>query len=212
MTNFKEMLKMSKKKSSKETISEIADLLKKEETTLTDKQTQEEPEETSAPENNPKEKHEPQKEEIKELTLEEKYEELNDKFIRLHAEFDNYRKRTCRERIDLCNTASEDVIKLMLPIIDDFERAIKSIESGDEICIVNEGVMCIYNKFINILKNRGIEEIKSSGEIFNTDFHEAITNIPTEDEELKGKVVDVVEKGYMLNGKVIRFAKVVVGN
>jgi len=212
MTNFKEMLKMSKKKNSKETISEKEDLLKKEETTLTDKQTQEEPEETSVPENNPEEKQEPQKEKIKELTLEEKYEELNDKFIRLHAEFDNYRKRACRERIDLCKTASEEVIKSLLPVIDDFERAIKSMESGDEICIINEGVMCIYNKFLNILTQKGVEEIKAAGEIFNTDFHEAVTNITTEDEEMKGKVVDVVQKGYMLNGKVIRFAKVVVGN
>ncbi len=212
MTNFKEMLKMSKKKSSKETISEKEDLLKKEETTLTDKQTQEEPEETSAPENNPEEKHEPQKEKIKELTLEEKYEELNDKFIRLHAEFDNYRKRTFRERIDLCKTASEDIIKSLLPVIDDLERGIKSMESADDINTINEGVMLIYNKFKNILTQKGVEEIKTAGEIFNTDFHEAVTNIPTEDEEMKGKVVDVVEKGYMLNGKVIRFAKVIVGS
>lgn len=215
------MLKMNKKKRSKETMcdkdesrpdSYRGDGTK--ENSSTDKETLEQTDDKETLEQTEKPSvKEESKEQVKaEPTLEEKYEELNDKFIRLHAEFDNYRKRTFRERIEFFKTASEDVIKSLLPVIDDFERAIKSMESGDDINTINEGVMLIYNKFKNILTQKGVEEIKTLGEIFNTDFHEAVTNITTEDEEMKGKVVDVVEKGYMLNGKVIRFAKVVVGN
>jgi molecular chaperone GrpE len=199
MTNLKEMLKMNKKKSSKEKMMEKEELTKNEETEITDKEAQLEKEEVSV-------------EEKKELTPEEKYNELNDRLLRLFAEFDNYRKRTIKEKIELSRTASEDMIISLLPVVDDLERAIKSHAGDTEENSLLEGVNLIYGKFMNILKLKGVEAIKTEGEAFNTDFHEAIANVPTEDEAMKGKLIDVVEKGYLLNGKVIRFAKVVVGN
>jgi len=144
--------------------------------------------------------------------LQKKVEELNDKYLRLYSEFDNYRKRTMKERLDLLKTASADTISSMLTIIDDFERSIKASEDTNDIRVIKEGNTLIYNKFKNILSQKGLEETKALGEVFDTDFHEAITNIPVPTEDLKGKVVDVTEKGYMMNGKVIRFAKVVVGS
>jgi len=199
MANLKEMLKMNKKRGSKEIEKENNEILNEENIVVTDKEAQEQ-------EENP-----PVQEEKKEPTLQEKFDEANDKFLRLHAEFDNYRKRTIKERIELSKTASEDIIISMLPIVDDLERAIKSMESTDGDSH-GEGVVLIYNKLKNILTLKGLEEIKTVDEVFNTDFHEAITNLDVEDEEMKGKVIDVIEKGYLLNGKVIRFAKVVVGS
>ena len=147
------------------------------------------------------------------LTDENKIDELNDKFLRLYSEFDNYRKRTLKEKIDLSKTASADVITALLPVLDDFERAIRALsfsEHSDQ--AMKDGIILIYNKFLNILTQKGLEQMKTIGEAFNTDFHEAITNIPAPSDDLKGKVVDEVEKGYLLNGKVIRYAKVVVGS
>lgn len=142
----------------------------------------------------------------------EKIAELNDRFLRLYSEFDNYRKRTIKERIDLSKTASAEVITDLLPVLDDFERAIKAFsDSGDSDSALKEGVILIFNKFLNILTQKGLEQMKTVGEPFDTDFHEAITNIPAPSPDLKGKVVDEVEKGYLLGGKVIRYAKVVVG-
>jgi molecular chaperone GrpE len=141
-----------------------------------------------------------------------KIEELSDKHLRLYAEFDNYRKRAIKERIDLIKTASADIIKSMLPVLDDYERAISAIPDEESTKAIKEGIILIYNKYKGILTKNGLEEIKSLGEVFNTDLHEAIANVPAENEEQKGKIVDLVEKGYYLNGVVLRFAKVVVAN
>jgi molecular chaperone GrpE len=142
--------------------------------------------------------------------LEAKVEELNDKYLRLFSEFDNYRKRTSREKLELLKTASGDVILSLLPVIDDLERAIRaSVEiPGDN---HREGLELIYNKLMNTLGRQGLEPIEAMGEAFDTDFHEAITNIPAPSPDMKGKVVEVTERGYMLNDKVIRYAKVIVG-
>ena len=140
-----------------------------------------------------------------------KYAELNDKHLRLQAEFDNFRKRTAKEKLDLTVTASENVIKDILPVLDDFERALQNMEkNGNESDI--QGVTLIYNKLKNTLKNKGLEEIEAMDAKFNTDEHEALTMIPAPEEDKKSKVLDVIQKGYKLNGKVIRFARVVVGN
>lgn len=138
--------------------------------------------------------------------------ELNDKFLRLFSEFDNYKKRTNKEKLDLISTASERVITGLLPIIDDFERAIQYNQNVDEIATVKEGFELIYNKLNALLKRFEIEEIPAMGEVFNTDFHEAITHFPAPSEEMKGKVMDVTEKGYKIKDKVIRFSKVIVAN
>ena len=144
--------------------------------------------------------------------LQKKVDDLNEKYLRLYSEFDNYRKRTMKERLDLLKSASADTITSLLTIIDDFERAIKASENAKDIEIIKEGNILIYNKLKNILIQKGLEEIKAMGEVFDTDYHEAITNIPAPTEDMKGKVLDVTEKGYIMNGKVIRFAKVVVGS
>ena len=140
-----------------------------------------------------------------------KYAELNDKYLRLFSEFDNFRKRTAKEKLDLTVTASENVIKDILPVLDDFERALQNMEkNGNEADL--QGVTLIYNKLKDTLKKKGLEEIEAMGAEFNTDEHEALTMIPAPEEDKKGKVLDVIQKGYKLNGKVIRFARVVVGN
>jgi molecular chaperone GrpE len=141
--------------------------------------------------------------------LKEKNEALNDKYLRLFSDFDNFRKRTIKERIELSSTASKDLITDLLPVIDDFERAMSSLEANNP---AHEGINLIYNKIVKTLKQKGLEEIEAQGQAFDTDYHEALTNIPAPSDELKGKVVDVVQKGYTLGGKVIRFARVVVGS
>ena len=143
--------------------------------------------------------------------LQEKYDGLNDKYLRLFSEFDNFRKRTIKEKIDLSKTASKQLIVSLLPVLDDFERAIKSLDESDDIQSFREGIMLIYNKFKKTLESQGLEKIEAHEHEFDTDHHEAITSIPAPSEDLIGKVVDVVENGYKLNGKVIRYAKVVVG-
>ncbi len=142
----------------------------------------------------------------------EKYDELNDKYLRLFSEFDNFRKRTLKEKIELSKTASEEVITALLPVVDDFERALQAMEGQHAPEATVEGINLIYNKFIKTLQQKGLAEMKALNETFDTDFHEALTNIPAPEPALKGKVVDVIQKGYLLNGKVIRFARVVVGN
>jgi len=144
--------------------------------------------------------------------LEIKVKEANDKYLRLYSEFDNFRKRTQKEKIELYKTAGEDIIFAILPILDDFERAQKAIEESDDIKGVKDGVKLIHDKLINILKQKGLESIESAiGKAFDVENHEAITQIPAPSEKEKGKVLDELEKGYQLNGKVIRYAKVVVG-
>lgn len=145
------------------------------------------------------------------IEWQEKAAELNDKFLRLYSEFDNYRKRTAREKIEMSKTASEDVISELLPVLDDFERAIKSTEESTDCEAVKEGMNLIYNKFIGILDKKGLKPIEAIGQDFDTDFHEAITYIPAPSDDLNGKVIDEVEKGYTLGEKVIRYTKVVIG-
>lgn len=144
--------------------------------------------------------------------LEEEITVLNDKYLRLFAEFDNYKRRTKRERAELLQTAGKDVITSLLTILDDFDRANKAMENTTDVAAVQEGVQLIYNKLVNLLGQKGLKEMESMNTPFDTDLHEAITKIPAPNEESKGKVLDVLEKGYTLNDKVIRFAKVVVGS
>ena len=137
--------------------------------------------------------------------------ELNDRFLRLFSEFDNYKKRVSKEKLDLIATASEKVLVSLLPVIDDFERAIAANEKAADVDSMKEGFNLIYNKLLQMMKRFDVEEIQAKGEEFNTDFHEAVTHFPAQNEEDKGKVIDVTEKGYKLKDKVIRYAKVVVG-
>lgn len=141
-----------------------------------------------------------------------KIEELNDKYLRLFSDFDNFRKRKSTEILEIRKTAAEDLILSLLNIIDDFERAIANLPTGHEKDAFDEGITLIYNKLLNTLKQQGLEEIQALNAEFDTDFHEAITNIPAENESMKNKVYDVIQKGYTLNGKVIRFSKVVVAS
>ncbi|WP_443943810.1 nucleotide exchange factor GrpE [Pedobacter sp. AW1-32] len=154
-------------------------------------------------------------EQAPELSAEEKLQaevqQLNDKYLRLYAEFDNYKRRTQKERVELLQTAGKDVIVSMLPVLDDFDRALKAMETAADLAPVKEGVNLVHHKIKNILGQKGLKEVESINKDFDTDFHEAITNIPAPTEDLKGKVIDEVEKGYTLNDNVIRFAKVVVG-
>jgi molecular chaperone GrpE len=150
--------------------------------------------------------------ENKEQDWQLKFADMNDRYLRLYSEFDNYRKRSARERIEFAKTAASDTFTAILPVLDDFDRAAKAMENAEDIAVVKEGMQLIYHKFRSILISKGLEEMNAQGETFDADFHEAITSIPSPDDSMKGKVVDEVEKGYSLNGKVIRFAKVVVGS
>lgn len=146
-----------------------------------------------------------------EVTNEEKLAEMQDKYLRLAAEFDNYRKRTLREKMELAKSAGECILKGIINIMDDFERALKLIEPVKDCVAIKDGIDLIYSKFQDFLKQNGVKEIESLNKDFNVDLHEAITKVPVQDEKLKGKVVEVIEKGYYLNDKVMRFSKVVVG-
>jgi len=150
-------------------------------------------------------------EEKKEPTPEEKLQVAEDKFLRLFSEFENFRRRTQKEKTDLIIGASVDSYKVLLPILDDFDRAKNDIDNATDIESLKEGINLILDKFTKSLVSRGLEVMDIKEQEFNADEHEAITNIPAPTEDLKGKVIDVVEKGYKLNGKVIRFPKVVVG-
>ena len=137
--------------------------------------------------------------------------EERDKYLRLSAEFDNYRKRTLKEKAELIKNGAEKTLTAILPVLDDFERALKNMEASEETKAMKEGVELIFSKFQKILGQEGLQKIETEGQPFDTDFHEAIAMIPTPDESLKGKVLDCVQTGYMLNEKVIRHAKVAVG-
>lgn len=143
--------------------------------------------------------------------LQEEASEWKDKYLRLVAEFDNFRKRNARERIELTQTAGKDVIVSLLDIVDDFERAQKQAETSDDAATIKEGVALVFNKLRNTLQAKGLKAMTSVGQEFNPDLHEAITEIPAPTKEAAGKVIDEVQKGYYLNDKIIRFAKVVVG-
>jgi molecular chaperone GrpE len=152
-----------------------------------------------------------QAEESAEPDAEKKYAELNDKYLRLYSDFDNFRKRTIKEKADLISSASADVLKDLLVILDDFERATANNENVDDPKALRESFKLIQHKLILALTSKGLEAVESKGETFDADKHEAITNIPVTDENQKGKIVDVVERGYNLKGKTLRFAKVIVG-
>jgi len=146
-----------------------------------------------------------------EPTAEEKYTELNNKYLRIHAEFDNYRKRTNKEKIDIIGNANASLLKDLIPIIDDFERAILNNENVEDTDALKEGFNLIFNKFMNTLTAKGLKPMDSVGQDFDADIHEAIANVPAPKKKQKGKVIDAIEKGYTLNDKIIRFAKVIVG-
>ncbi len=137
--------------------------------------------------------------------------EMKDKYLRLYSEFENFRKRTQKEKSDLLITASERVLVDLLGIVDDFERGMKANEDTEDVTVVKEGITLVYDKFAKLLKNKGVEPINATGEEFDTELHEAITQIPSPTEDMKGKVIDEVEKGYKLGEKVIRYSKVVIG-
>jgi molecular chaperone GrpE len=140
-----------------------------------------------------------------------KYDELNDKYLRLMAEFDNYRKRTLKEKMDLTKYAEEDVLKGILKVVDDMERAINNMDSAPDMNAVKEGVELIYKKFKSFLETRGLKEVEAMHQDLDTDKHEAVAKFTAPSEDLKGKIIDVVEKGYYLHDKIIRYAKVVIG-
>ncbi|TNJ42872.1 nucleotide exchange factor GrpE [Tamlana fucoidanivorans] len=153
---------------------------------------------------------------VEEQTAEEKLEadlkQEKDKFLRLFAEFENYKRRTAKERIELFATASEGVMKNLLPILDDFERALSHIEDDKEAEELRKGVLLIYQKLVSTLEKDGLKAIEvANGDVFDADIHEAITQIPAPSDDLKGKIIDTVEKGYKLGDKIIRFPKVVIG-
>ena len=150
-------------------------------------------------------------EETQESVVKEVNVDFKDKYIRLYSEFENYRKRTAKEKIEIITNASENVIKEILPIVDDFERAILNNKDVSDAENIKEGLELIYNKLIKTLANQGLKSMDSIEKEFDADIHEAITKIPAPKKKLKGKVIDVIEKGYTINEKVIRFAKVVVG-
>lgn len=143
--------------------------------------------------------------------LQERVDELSEKYIRLSAEFDNYRKRTLKEKMELSKNAGKQIFENMLPVIDDLERAIEVTQNAEDIDAVKEGMVLIHSKFLGFLKQQGVSEMDSVGKAFDTDEHEAVTKIPAPEEGLKGKVVDVITKGYKINDQILRYSKVVVG-
>jgi molecular chaperone GrpE len=173
--------------------------------------------EIQADDKHTEEKHEKKshpKKDSKDIQIEElstKVAEFADKYLRLQAEFDNFRKRTMKEKADLIKSGGESVLVSILPVIDDFERALSLMKDIPDADAGKTGTQLIYNKFTEFLKNNSVKEIEAIHETFDVDRHEAITKIPAPTDEMKGKVVDVVQKGYILNDKVIRFAKVVIG-
>ena len=146
------------------------------------------------------------------VELEEKITQLNDKYLRLYSDFENYRKRTAKEKLELINSGNAALLLKILPIMDDFERAIESNKKVDDPKLLKEGFQLIYNKIKNTIEAEGVKEMESNGKAFDVEYHEAITNIPAPSKSLKGKVVDTTEKGYFLNDNVLRYAKVVVGS
>ena len=148
---------------------------------------------------------------VGEEALMEKLAEMQDRYLRLSAEFDNYRKRTLKEKIDLTKTAAESVLLKLLPVLDDFERGVKLMDTAKDCNAMKEGIDLIYSKFRSFLDQNGVKEIEAINKEFDVDLHDAVTKVPAAGKAMKGKVVDVLEKGYILNDKVIRFSKVVVG-
>lgn len=143
--------------------------------------------------------------------FEVKYNEANDKYLRLYSDFENFRRRSAKERLELVNSAGGDILKSILPVLDDFERALNADKENKDAQAIKEGITLVYQKLMKTLKEKGLTEMKNMGETFDAEREEAIAKIPAPKKKLKGKVVDVVEKGYYLNDKILRHAKVVVG-
>lgn len=150
-------------------------------------------------------------EEVEEESLQEKYDDLNNSYLRLHAEFDNYRKRTLKEKMDIIKAGGDKVLTEMIPLVDDFERALETVQNADDKDAIVEGMELIYSKFISFLNQHGVKEIEAIGEPFDADRFEAVTTIPAQDKSQKDVVVDCIQKGYILNEKILRFPKVIVG-
>ncbi|MFP4556124.1 MAG: nucleotide exchange factor GrpE [Bacteroidales bacterium] len=202
---------MSKKKNIKEEQEEIKEeVVQENEKTTNQPQNTEETDEEER-EDEPEKEEEEQEEKDPLEKLQEDLDEAKNKYMRLSAEFDNFRKRTQREKMDLIRYGSEDVLKSILPLVDDFERALKVTKDATDVESLKEGITLIYGKFADFLKSNNVEEIEAIGQELDTDLHEAITKIPVDDKKKKGIIVDVIEKGYKLNDKVIRYSKVVVG-
>jgi molecular chaperone GrpE len=157
------------------------------------------------------EEQQEQEEENIQLMLAEKLKEQEGKYLRLAAEFDNYRKRTLREKAEMTKNAGADIIYDLLPVIDDMDRAVDAMTGTEDARAIRKGIELIHGKFRDFLAQKGVKEIKAAGTEFNTDLHEAVTKIPAPSNKDKGKVVDVIQKGYQIDGKVIRYAKVVIG-
>ncbi|QRR01791.1 nucleotide exchange factor GrpE [Dyadobacter sandarakinus] len=145
------------------------------------------------------------------LTAQAEVAELKDKYLRLYADFENFRRRTAKEKLEMISGASADVVKLILPVVDDFERAKVSFDSSTDVEALKEGVDLIYNKLFKTLESKGLKPMTSKGETFDAELHESIAQFPAPSDDLKGKVIDEIEKGYFLNDKVLRYAKVIVG-
>ncbi len=156
-------------------------------------------------------KEQEERQESPEAALIEKIREQEDRYLRLAAEFDNYRKRTLREKADLTKHAGADLISDLLPVIDDLDRAVEAMEDTRDAAAIKKGIELIHGKFRDFLTSKGVKEIRAAGSEFDTDYHEAVTKIPAPAKKYKGKIVDVIEKGYLMNDRVIRYAKVVVG-
>lgn len=146
-----------------------------------------------------------------EIKLTGELAELKDKYLRLYADFENFRRRTSKEKLELTNTANADLVRSILPVIDDFERASQSFEASNDLEALKEGVNLIYLKFVKTLASKGVKPMNATGKDFDADLHESIAQFPAQSDDMKGKVVDEIEKGYFLNDKVVRYAKVVVG-
>lgn len=210
---------MTEERIKKESEEKTENLQQEEETTSAEEQKQDmktdetglenEEEQDEAEQENKKSKKDKKKAKIEEL--EARLLELSDKHLRLQAEFDNFRKRTLKEKSDLIKAGGESTIVTILPIIDDFERALGSLQEIPDDDAGKKGTLLIYSKFKDFLKQNNVKEIEALNQEFDVDLHEAVTKIPAPDKKLKGKVVDVIQKGYLLNDKVIRFAKVVIG-
>lgn len=200
------MSKDTKKEDIEEALNETPEM---NETENNQKENQEDVKDVEEKEEEPKTELELAQDQVEELG--KKLQETSDKYIRLSAEFDNYRKRTLKERMDLIKTASEKVFLDILPVMDNFERAMKAMDTASEVDPVIEGINLIYTKFSDFLKANGLEVIETKDQDFDIDLHEAITKMPAPTEDMKGKIIDCVERGYKMNEKVIRYAKVVVG-
>lgn len=197
---------MSKKDNNKETLEQEQD------TAEATAEKQEEVNDESSDAEVSEEQEEETNERSAEEILQDELAEAKDKYLRLFSEFENFRRRTAREKLDLIKTASEELVVALIPVVDDFERALKNMSDDSDVKTVREGVELVHQKFTKTLTQKGVEKIGTEkGDDFNDEVHEAITQIPAPEDKLKGKIVDVIEPGYKLGDKVIRFAKVVTG-